>query len=96
MLHLPLTLILPSLMFPLPWHGLVKFLVTTMATTGISLVLYEYCVRYTFIGTQMNGPRRRLVAEPVGSGQQVLDEHEAAAAVGEQPDSGVTSPRQSS
>ena len=95
-LHLPLTLILPSLMFPLPWHGLVKFLATTVATTGISLVLYEYCVRYTFIGTQMNGPRSRLVAEPVGGGQQVLDEHEAAAAVGEQPDSGVTSSRQSS
>ena len=95
-LHLPLTMLLPSVLFQLPWHGLVKFLVTTVATTGLSLVLYEYCVRYTFIGTQMNGPRRRPEAEAVGSGQRVLDEHDAATAVGKQPDSSVNSPQQSS
>ncbi len=58
-LHMPVTMILPSLMLPLPWHGLVKFFITTVATTAIGLVLYEYCIRYTFIGTQMNGRRIR-------------------------------------
>ncbi|MFP6769047.1 MAG: acyltransferase family protein [Planctomycetaceae bacterium] len=58
-LHLPLTMLLPSLMLSLPWHGLVKFAIATVATTGLSLVLYETCVRYTFIGTQMNGPRSK-------------------------------------
>ena len=58
-LHMPVTMILPSLMLPLPWHAVVKFFITTVATTGIGLVLYEYCIRYTFIGTQMNGHRTR-------------------------------------
>ncbi len=65
--HLPLTMLLPSLMLPLPWHGLVKFAIATAATTGLSLVLYETCVRYTFIGTQMNGPRSKP-KKPSGSG----------------------------
>jgi hypothetical protein len=56
-----------SLMLPLPWHGLVKFAIATAATTGLSLVLYETCVRYTFIGTQMNGPRSKP-KKPSGSG----------------------------
>ena len=58
-LHMPVTMILPSLMLPLPWHAVGKFFITTVATTGIGLVLYEYCIRYTFIGTQMNGLRTR-------------------------------------
>jgi len=81
---------------PLPWHGLVKFLITTVVTTGLSLVLYEYCVRYTFIGTQMNGSRSRSVAESVDSGRQVLDGHEEVASVQERADSGGGSPRRSS
>tara|TARA_B100000029_G_scaffold502891_1_gene578913 strand:- start:570 stop:1730 length:1161 start_codon:yes stop_codon:yes gene_type:complete len=58
-IHLPLSSFIPSLMLPLPWNGLVKFVLGTLATTGVGLILYEYCVRYTFIGRQMNGPRSR-------------------------------------
>ncbi len=57
--HLPVTMWIPSLLLPLPWHGVIKFALTTAITTAVGLFLYEYCVRYTFIGTQLNGTRSR-------------------------------------
>ena len=38
---------------------MVKFVVVTAATTAFVLVTYQYCVRYTWIGRLLNGPRER-------------------------------------
>ncbi len=63
--HLLATFWISSLLSPLPWHGLLKAAANMVVTTAVGLVLYEYCVRYTFIGTQLNGPRQRPAREPV-------------------------------
>ena len=46
--------------------GLLKFIFYCVFTTAILLVMYEYLVRYTFIGTLLNGKRTRdpVKAEP--------------------------------
>jgi peptidoglycan/LPS O-acetylase OafA/YrhL len=47
--------------WPLP--GLLKFALVTAATTAVLLASYEWLVRYTFVGTILNGRKLRPRAE---------------------------------
>ena len=57
--HLPLMLILQGLVAPWAIPSGIKFLLVCGITVGLLLLSYEYCVRYTFIGTFLNGKRVR-------------------------------------
>ena len=57
--HLPLVLILQQAVRDLPIPGLWKFLGILVATLVPLLFLYQVCVRYTWVGRMLNGPRER-------------------------------------
>ena len=57
--HLPLIVLAQGLIRPWQLPALLKFSLLCIATTAILLVTYEYLVRYTPVGTLLNGPRRR-------------------------------------
>ncbi len=57
--HLPLVLAGQKLLQPLPIPALAKFSLLLVVSTAILLASYEWGVRYTFIGTRLNGPRTR-------------------------------------
>ena len=64
--HLPLVLLIAYSMFELPWPAEVKFLVVCCATAAIGFGSYWACVRYTPIGTMLNGKRvRGHIGRPV-------------------------------
>ena len=42
-----------------PYPSFMKFLFICTVTTGFLLVVYEYGIRYTPIGTLLNGKRTR-------------------------------------
>ena len=46
------------------WHypSFLKFLFICVLTVGILLLIYEFMIRYTWVGTMLNGKRTR---EPV-------------------------------
>ena len=43
-----------------PW---VKFVLIVAVTSVVTLVSYQWCVRYTLIGRWLNGPRAKPGAE---------------------------------
>ena len=57
--HLPLVIVGQMLLAPLPLPALAKFSILLAASTAVLLASYEWGVRYTFIGTLLNGKRRR-------------------------------------
>ena len=57
--HLPLIVLAQGLIRPWQLPALLKFSLLCIVTTAVLLVAYEYLVRYTPIGTLLNGPRRR-------------------------------------
>jgi peptidoglycan/LPS O-acetylase OafA/YrhL len=57
--HLPLIVLAQGLIRPWQLPALLKFSLLCIVTTAILLVTYEYLVRYTPVGTLLNGPRRR-------------------------------------
>ena len=57
--HLPLVMVAQGVMARLPLPAIVKFSIVTVGLTVFLLLTYEYLVRYTFIGTMLNGPRSR-------------------------------------
>lgn len=57
--HLPLLILIKPLLDPLNLPGLVEFILSGALATGILLVLYQSHVRYTFVGTLLNGKRMR-------------------------------------
>ena len=59
LVHLPLIVLAQGLIRPWQLPALLKFSLLCIATTAILLVTYEYLVRYTPVGTLLNGPRRR-------------------------------------
>jgi peptidoglycan/LPS O-acetylase OafA/YrhL len=62
LIHLPLTVVIPSLIIDWPFPATVKFLIVLITTGIICYVSYHYLVRGTFIGNFLNGRKytRRL------------------------------------
>ncbi|GIW97262.1 MAG: hypothetical protein KatS3mg111_0595 [Pirellulaceae bacterium] len=57
--HLPLVLLAQWLVRDWPIPPVVKFVGIVVVVTALLLVSYHYCVRYTWIGRLLNGPRSR-------------------------------------
>lgn len=55
--QVPVTMLLPLVLFSLPLPGLAKLTLVVAAATGVMLLAYHYGVRSTFIGKQLNGRR---------------------------------------
>jgi len=69
LIHVPLVLSAQLLVRQWPLPAGVKFLIILAGVTAILLVSYRWCVRYTVIGSLLNGPR----AVPTdGPGRQSL------------------------
>lgn len=63
LIHLPLTVIIPALIFSWTIPAIVKFLVVLSATTIVCFLTYDLFVRSTFIGKFLNGKKyqRKLI-----------------------------------
>lgn len=61
--HLPLVLLLQIILLPWLIPGPLKILLIISIAMAILLFLYEYRVRYTWVGKILNGPRERLSAK---------------------------------
>ncbi len=57
--HLPLIIALQALVSDWPVPGLIKAAVMSLLVTGFLLLIYDKLVRYTWVGTLLNGPRKR-------------------------------------
>ena len=57
--HLPVAMLLQIWIANTPWLGAVKLLVICTFTTLFLLAIYEIAVRYTWIGTMLNGRKSR-------------------------------------
>ena len=60
LMHLPLIIALQGLSFEWALPSVVKLALLIVVTTGVLLVVYEWGVRYTPVGTLLNGRRRRV------------------------------------
>ena len=58
-MHLPVVLLVAYTMFELPWPAELKFLIVCAVTGGLGFGTYWAFVRYTPIGTMLNGKRVR-------------------------------------
>ena len=58
-IHVPVLLVMQWLVAPLDMAVPVKFAVVVAATMGFGLLSYQLVVRYSFIGTILNGRKRR-------------------------------------
>ena len=58
-MHLPVVLIIGTLMFELPWPADLKFIIVCVITGALGFATYWAFIRYTFIGTMLNGKRIR-------------------------------------
>jgi hypothetical protein len=56
--HLPLVLAIQIAVVSLPWPSSLKFLLVMVIVTLLLLTSYRWLVRYTWIGTLLNGPRK--------------------------------------
>jgi surface polysaccharide O-acyltransferase-like enzyme len=56
--HLPLVLAIQIAVLPLAWPPSLKFLMVMVVVTTLLLTSYRWLVRYTWIGTLLNGPRK--------------------------------------
>ncbi|MYA51387.1 MAG: acyltransferase family protein [Chloroflexi bacterium] len=65
LMHLPLIIALQGLSFEWALPSALKLLLLIAVTTGVLLVVYEWGVRYTPVGTLLNG-RRRRAGSPAG------------------------------
>ena len=57
LVHVPFVMLLPLLLRDMPLPGIVKLTLVTVTATGLILAIYQYVVRPTFIGKQLNGRR---------------------------------------
>ena len=60
--HLPLIVILQFWVSDWPYPSFLKFLFICGVAAGILLLIYEYAIRYTWVGTMLNGKRTRKKA----------------------------------
>jgi glucans biosynthesis protein C len=68
LIHYPLVTYIQVFFAPLPISGYFKFFISSAIMLGIGLLTYRYIVRYTFIGTMLNGKRTRPQLTPSGAG----------------------------
>ena len=61
--HLPLVLALQLAVLPLDWPASVKFLLVFSTATALLFVSYRWMVRYTWVGTLLNGPRKTRLSD---------------------------------
>jgi peptidoglycan/LPS O-acetylase OafA/YrhL len=64
--HLPPIMLLQIWVSDWPWPSAVKFLGICTVSTVTLLVIYEYAVRYTWIGTMLNGKKIRRNPDSLG------------------------------
>lgn len=57
--HLPVILLAQWWVRDWPLSPFIKFPLVCGIVTGLLLLTYRYCVRYTWLGTLLNGPRQR-------------------------------------
>ncbi len=57
--HLPLVVLAQWFVKDFPIPAMLKFVGITVVISALLLITYEYMIRYTFIGTMLNGPRQR-------------------------------------
>ena len=62
--HLPLIMFLQTLVSASPLPSLVKFTLICLVSFAFLLLTYRYLVRYTIIGTMLNGRKVRPSAMP--------------------------------
>jgi hypothetical protein len=62
--HLPLILLAQWWVRDWPLSPFIKFPLVCVIVTGLLLVTYRYCVRYTWLGTLLNGSRQRSISTP--------------------------------
>jgi hypothetical protein len=61
--HLPPILILQIIVSDWEWPGYAKFALVCIVPTALLLVIYEFAVRYTFVGTMLNGKKYRTTGK---------------------------------
>jgi len=49
-----------------PWPSVVKLLGICAVSTAALLIIYEYAVRYTWVGTMLNGKKTRCNPNSLG------------------------------
>ena len=57
LMHIPVLFFFERMLHPLPWPGVVKFVLVVAGAMPILLLSYHYLVRFTFIGATLNGRR---------------------------------------
>ncbi|NNE94083.1 MAG: acyltransferase family protein [Verrucomicrobiales bacterium] len=57
--HIPLVFLVQHFVKSIPGPAFLKFGITFVVLTGVLLIIYEFVIRYTFIGTLLNGKRTR-------------------------------------
>lgn len=62
--HLPLVMIIQGCLATVPLPSFVKFTLVLAISSALLLLSYEYCVRYTPIGTLLNGKKTRSSEQP--------------------------------
>jgi fucose 4-O-acetylase-like acetyltransferase len=67
--HLPLIVLLQTIIRPWQFSPWLKLMLLCTVTTGILLISYRYLVRYTPIGTLLNGRRHRPGTKPLAEVQ---------------------------
>jgi fucose 4-O-acetylase-like acetyltransferase len=60
LMHIAALFFVEQLLHPLAWHWSVKYPASIAGATAILLVSYHYLVRFTWIGTVLNGRRLRV------------------------------------
>ena len=62
--HLPLVLSIQLLIFRWPSAAILKFLFVNIVATALLLISYGWFIRYSWVGTMLNGPRKRSPSVP--------------------------------
>lgn len=57
--HLPLIMAVQIWVSDWPYPSALKFIFVCVSTTGLLLIIYQCAIRYTWVGTMLNGKRTR-------------------------------------
>lgn len=62
LIHWPLVTFIQIFFVTMPFSGYFKFMISSVILLGIGFITYRYMVRYTPIGTMLNGKKVRVMA----------------------------------